>query len=490
MAEIAIIGGGHNGLVAAIILQTAGHRVVVLESKERFGGAAAPDNELGFSFNWGANHLFMLFEEVISATGIELDKLDLKSAARECEFIRRLPGMTGAPIETFDSWPTYMGDLRKAASVFRRHLLDSTTTIEKLRTDVRALKLRSGLLFLDGSISELLEFYFGDNEASKAMALAGKVLSFHSPYEPGSAVAVLYLACANDYFGSWSSPRKGMGAVTSALAKIAIGRGCVLTPNAEVVGLQRIGDKIVAARLKDGREVNADYFATTVSLPILLRLLGIENLMEQESSPYRDWSSHMQDGGCSKLLVVATEPLQFKGAKGDALSDTMIVRPLTIEEMHSSYLSALEHGHSRNPYFEVFCEQAFHGKDCDTYLHSIYVMYSCYSILAAMSDERRRACGKQVTDSILADLSNDNVVQEARLMDPVDLESHFLLSRGNVDHGRFLNSCILDRRNALASIESVPNLTNCGPSANGGGLVSGVAGYLGAQAILENIATA
>ena len=38
-----VIGGGHNGLVAAAYLAKAGARVVVCESRHKTGGAAATD---------------------------------------------------------------------------------------------------------------------------------------------------------------------------------------------------------------------------------------------------------------------------------------------------------------------------------------------------------------------------------------------------------------------------------------------------------------
>src|SRR4051794_38214089 len=48
--DVAIVGGGHNGLVAAALLAKRGLRVVLLERRDSVGGAAITERPFGESF--------------------------------------------------------------------------------------------------------------------------------------------------------------------------------------------------------------------------------------------------------------------------------------------------------------------------------------------------------------------------------------------------------------------------------------------------------
>ena len=61
-----IIGGGHNGLACAAYLARAGRRVVVLERRERVGGAAMSEDVFpGFRFSVFSYVVSLLRPEII-----------------------------------------------------------------------------------------------------------------------------------------------------------------------------------------------------------------------------------------------------------------------------------------------------------------------------------------------------------------------------------------------------------------------------------------
>src|SRR5687768_11930521 len=64
--DVVIIGGGHNGLVCAAYLARAGKRVLVLERRDRVGGAAMSEEVFpGFRFSVFSYVVSLLRPEII-----------------------------------------------------------------------------------------------------------------------------------------------------------------------------------------------------------------------------------------------------------------------------------------------------------------------------------------------------------------------------------------------------------------------------------------
>nr|MBA3439561.1 NAD(P)/FAD-dependent oxidoreductase [Pyrinomonadaceae bacterium] len=60
--DVAIVGGGHNGLVCACYLAKAGLRVVVLERRHIVGGAVCTEDDLipGYKIDVGSSAHIMI----------------------------------------------------------------------------------------------------------------------------------------------------------------------------------------------------------------------------------------------------------------------------------------------------------------------------------------------------------------------------------------------------------------------------------------------
>ena len=89
--DAAIIGAGHNGLVAATYLAKAGLKVVVLEANEQAGGAAVTRSFApGFRVSSVAHLLHALHPRITADLG--LNKFGLRRASRPVGTTAMLPG--------------------------------------------------------------------------------------------------------------------------------------------------------------------------------------------------------------------------------------------------------------------------------------------------------------------------------------------------------------------------------------------------------------
>jgi len=488
MAKVCIIGGGHNGLVAANILAQKHHEVILLEAKNLTGGAASNEILENEVFNWGANHLFLLREEVIHQTGFEFDKLSIKSAKKEFYFIGDKADSWMQSLNTLPEFLLFSKELQLASDLFWHSLYAEGSSVEFLEK-LEALSLSSGLAFAIGSLADVLFHYFGDNTDAQKIILSGKVLSLYSPFEEGSAVSFLYLAGANEErFGAWSSAKAGMGAVVEEFEQMAKNLGVKVLTESTVTEFKIQNNVISSALLCKGDEITADWFLSAVSPPSLARILSTSGENNGFSNnKFAEWTSATQDGGCSKLLIETSSPLEFNNSSTYALKDGMLAKPMTLQEFEVAYQDAVQNGHSRTPYFEIFCHSLFHDINPSKYLYSVYLMYSSYERLEKMGQSDRKLAADQLIEYVLSHVCNRQVVTNTELMDPLGIEKHFNLPRGNVDHGRFTWGHVLDRRCTLNSAELPLNLTLGGAGILAGGLVSGLPGLLSAKKVLSEI---
>jgi len=277
-ADVAIIGAGHNGLVAAILLARAGQKVVVLEEKSTIGGAAKTEYPFSKAPNLGTSTgaylLGVMPPELIEKLGLNL------------RLIRRNPhyflpttdhryllfGSDGnAMHEQFlkffseTDWQANtalnleIGQLREdlAPGLLEEPLSMEATAERYIRPALQEIFLN---LVTQPVENYLLRFGF-ENELLLAMYAVTDGFSGLSAGFGNSGTGLNFLfhnMCrlpGSD--GTWMIVEGGMGRVTEELARLAIEAGAQIFTDAAAERVLTTADRVTGVVLKDGREVNA-----------------------------------------------------------------------------------------------------------------------------------------------------------------------------------------------------------------------------------------
>src|SRR6185369_11728762 len=294
-----IVGGGHNGLVAAAYLARSGARTLVLEARPKTGGAAtteapwpdAPD----FKVTRLSYVMSLLPPTIINDLQLERHgykiypmgpyyqafpeggsiKLYADDAKRNHDEVSKWSKKDADAMPRWDAWlaglaevlgpllltvPPNLGsrspkDLRETLRLAWRHR----------GLDVRTIADVTRLLTM--SIADLLDDWFESPQIKGAMAVNGVIGTWAGPYEPGTAYVMAHHSIGDvgdGQLGSWGYPEGGMGAVAEAISRSARSFGAEIRTNARVARLSVRDGRVHGAVLENGDEIHAPLVVTTL----------------------------------------------------------------------------------------------------------------------------------------------------------------------------------------------------------------------------------
>lgn len=501
--DAVLVGAGHNGLACAAYLARAGKRVLVLESRERIGGACTIEEpfpgvrmspcaylagllhplvieELGLvrrGFTWtpAVNGLFVPF---LDGSSIQLWDDDERC---EAEVRRFAPG----DVEGWKAMNAVLARLRDALRpVGDRDLWigDAPTRQqidERLGNDEEA----RGLLF-DWSMAEFVERYLADERLQTAYLGQGVIGTNASPFDPGTASIRFHHASGRlgGIPGMWGYVRGGMGMVSFYLCDAAREAGATVAAG---VAVSRIlpGEGV---ELEGGERIFAPVVVSNADAHATACLLGdaVDPAWQAKvlSVPVR---------GCTvKLNVLLGELPNFTSRPGtnEPHHYGQINAPLTKPEWKAGFAAAREGGVADHLWCELYFQSAHDPSVAPAGQHtmSIFAQYVPYAFKQGTWDDYRDAVRRRVLASLARFAGNiPGAVIDAQVLGPPDIEAKVGLTGGHIFQGECLPQYMWSDR--LSPRTPMPGVYLCGACTHPGGSVIGINGRNAAMAVLKDI---
>jgi phytoene dehydrogenase-like protein len=343
-----VIGGGHNGLVAAAYLAKAGARVVVCEARHRTGGAAATDAPWPEHPNFKVttlSYVMSLMPDTIVRDlrmvehgyrvhpvgpyvvplpdgRVLIEHDDPKANYAEFAAISKTDADA---LERWDAWigglaavlgPLLMSTPPQLGSKRPLDLLEQLRLVWRFRgLDVRTVGDVTRLMTM--SVADLMDRFFTSDEIKAAMSINGLIGTWAGPYEPGTGYVMAHHSIGDvgdGTLGSWGVPEGGMGAVAEALERSARAFGAEVRTNARVERILVRDGRAEGVVLAGGEEVRAPIVVTACHPKItFLRQLDRTELPSDFVDDIEHWSSR---SGVVKINLAISELPKLAGKPG------------------------------------------------------------------------------------------------------------------------------------------------------------------------------
>lgn len=502
--DAVIVGAGHNGLTCAAYLAQAGQRVLVLESRDRIGGACTFEEpfpgvrmspcaylagllhplvveELGLvarGFDWtpAVAGLFVPFEDGSSVQLHEDDAIcdaeirnlsprDVEGWRAMSDVIRRVRDAIRPPDER-DMW---IGDAPTREQIE-----------ERLGNDEEA----RGLLF-EWSMAEMVERYLEDERLQIGYLGQGVIGTNASPFDHGTASIRFHHGSGRlgGMPGMWGYVRGGMGMVSVYIADAAREAGARIETGIAVAAIHP-GEGV---ELEGGERIRARVVISNADPRVTLRLLG-----KDADEGWRQQVESVPIEGCTvKLNVLLRELPNFKARPGtnELHHYGQINTPLTKAEWRTSFAAAREGRVADRLWTELYFQSVHDPSVVPPGHHSmsVFCQYVPYRFAEGDWNTRREEIKGIVLDSIGRFCSNiPDAVVDAQVLGPPDIEEKVGLTGGHIFQGECLPAYMWSNR--LSARTPMPGVYLCGACTHPGGSVIAMNGRNAATAVLRDIA--
>jgi phytoene dehydrogenase-like protein len=348
-----VVGGGHNGLVAAAYFARSGARVLVLEARSRVGGAVDtsapfPDHPeirvSTYSYVMSLMPAFIIDELRLRAHGYEVTPFGPYYQAfpdgRSITIYGDDPQKTYESVsqfstrdaETLPRWEAWLHGVTEVigpllhrvpppvGSLSPGDLLAQARAAWRIR-QLGARGVADVTRLFSMSISDLLDRWFESEQMKTIMMVDGLIGQWAGPEEPGTAYVLLHHAVGgvggDSHVVNWGFPQGGMGAVSGSIARSAEASGAQIRVGARVRQILVHGGRAVGVALESGEELAAPVVVSCVHPKVaFLELVHRAELPQPFVADIDGWKSR---SGVVKINVAMSELPDFTANPGTNL---------------------------------------------------------------------------------------------------------------------------------------------------------------------------
>jgi phytoene dehydrogenase-like protein len=525
--DVAIVGGGHNGLTAAAYIAAASLKVIVLEKNSVVGGAAVTEEfHPGFRNSVASYTVSLLNPKVIR--DLELARHGLKIVERPVAnfwpvderrsllmpygLAARQKAVAEFSASDAERLPAYDAALERASGVIRDLVLKTPPNagggmLEVLKgaalgRDLLGLSLEDKRLLaglFTKSAADFLSQWFENETVKAAFAFDGIVGALAAPSTPGTAYVLLHhcFGEVNGKPGVWGHALGGMGAISNAIANAAIEKGATIRTDAAVQEIVVENGTAAGVRLVSGECIRARTVAANIPPKLLFKSLVPANAVAPE---VRSRFLSMKSGsGTFRMNVALAELPDFTARPGKSPQDhhaSGIVIGPTLDYLERAFLDAKRDGWSREPVVEMLIPSTLDPDLAPEGRHvaSLFVQHVAPHLPGGRSwadPAEKEVFAGIVIDTVTRHAPNFKASVIARqVLSPLDLERRFGLVDGDIFHGALSLDQLFSLRPVMGYANyrmPVKNLYLCGSGAHPGGGVTGVPGHNAAREIIRDL---